>query len=327
MIDEEATHRKYGYCSSDLSPQSHKPVICVCDECGSIYETRKGRARNLCKSCVMSGERNPRFGKPMLPQNKKALIESHTGENHWCFGKHLSAEHRKKISDNHADVSGVNHPQYGTHLSDETKNKISIANTGKKHPPISVEHRKKISDATRGRTVSEETRRKLSEIRQGTHLSDETKNKISIAMSGAKHPWFGRKHTEASNEKNRRAHIGRSLSSIHKQHISAGLLGIAYDEWSNHVAHNEYCARFDETCREHNRDRYHRKCFICGKTEEQNGRRLSVHHVDRNKHQGCDGHDWRLIPVCKVCHPTLHTVVWESRLNYLLDLDRTICDV
>jgi len=232
MIDEEATHNKYGYYSTNLSPQSHKLVICVCDKCGSIYETRKGRARNLCKSCVMSGERNPRFGKPMLPQNKKALIKSHTGENHWCFGKHLSAEHRKKISDNHADVSGANHPLYGTHLS-----------------------------------------------------------------------------------------------QIHKQHISAGRVGIEYGEWSDYANPSKYCSRFDETCREHNRDRYDRKCFICGKTEEQNDIRLSVHHVDRNKDQGCDGHDWRLIPVCKVCHPTLHTVVWESRLNYLLDLEKTRRDV
>ena len=326
MIDEEATYNKYGYCSTDLSPQSHKPVICVCDGCGSIRETRKGRVRNLCPSCNMVGERNPMFGKPMLPQTRKAILEANSGKNNWTFGKPRSAEHRKKISDNHADVSGANNPMYGKHLSDETKRKLSIALAGKKRSPLTAEHRKKISDATRGRVVSAETRRMIGDKNRGSKHTEAVKATLR-AICGEKHPWFGKKHTEASKEKNRLAHAGKLHSQTHKQHISAGLLGIEYDEWSDYADPDKYCHRFNETCREHNRDRYHRKCFICGKTEEQNAARLSVHHVDRNKNQGCADHDWRLIPVCKVCHPALHTATWESRLNYLLDLERTVYDV
>lgn len=47
-------------------------------------------------------------------------------------GKLVSEETRKKLSENHADISGENHPLFGKHHSEETKNKISKANKGKK---------------------------------------------------------------------------------------------------------------------------------------------------------------------------------------------------
>ena len=40
---------------------------------------------------------------------------------------------RKRISENHADFSGMNHPRYGKHLSEETKQKISKSHIGYKY--------------------------------------------------------------------------------------------------------------------------------------------------------------------------------------------------
>lgn len=42
-----------------------------------------------------------------------------------------SAESRRKMSLNHADVKGTNNPRYGVHLTLETRQKISDSNTGK----------------------------------------------------------------------------------------------------------------------------------------------------------------------------------------------------
>jgi len=48
------------------------------------------------------------------------------------------------------------------------------------------------------------------------------------------------------------------------------------------------------------RERHGGKCAICGKTEKENGRKLSVHHED------LEGGNWVLIPLCDSCHSTVH---------------------
>ncbi len=58
---------------------------------------------------------------------------------------------------------GEKHPLYGKHLSLETRKRMSEANKGKhnKGKPRSLETRKKISEAHKGKHHSEETRRKM----------------------------------------------------------------------------------------------------------------------------------------------------------------------
>ena len=100
--------------------------------------------------------------------------------------------------------------------------------------------------------------------------------------------------------------------------MSAGQQGIPYEEWGGFATENLYCEKFDDACRERIRDRYDRICFVCGKDEEENGRRLDVHHIDRNKEQGCDGHEWKLIPLCKSCHSSSHAEPMKSHIEYIL---------
>lgn len=88
--------------------------------------------------------------------------------------------------------------------------------------------------------------------------------------------------------------------------------------WKGGTSTGKYCHKFNECCRERNRNKYGRTCFICGKTEAQNGRNLDVHHVDMNKGQGCDGYKWKLVPLCHTCHPSSHTNLWRARIEYLL---------
>ena len=70
-------------------------------------------------------------------------------------GKH-SDETRKKIKENHFDISGVNHPMFSKFHSEETKQKISKSKTGKGT-------RIKISNALKGRKMEKEWIEKMAE--------------------------------------------------------------------------------------------------------------------------------------------------------------------
>lgn len=142
-------------------------------------------------------------------------------------------------------------------------------------PPITMETRRRLSEAGKGRPVSEDTKRRMSEAAR--NISDETRRKLSAANQG-----------------------------------------IPYTEWVGFATDGLYCHKFNDSCREHNRDKYGRACFICGKGEEDNGQRLSVHHVDMSKSQGCDGEKWKLVPVCRSCHRRAHNKTWQTRIEYLL---------
>jgi hypothetical protein len=59
------------------------------------------------------------------------------------------------------------------------------------------------------------------------------------------------------------------------------------------------------------RNFYGRKCYICGRDEKDNItktnklRKLSVHHIDEDKEQGCNGKLWKLVPLCMHCHNSI----------------------
>ena len=48
----------------------------------------------------------------------------------------------------------------------------------------------------RPETHSEETKKKLSDAHKGKHLSDEHKKKLSESMSGENNPFYGRQHSD-----------------------------------------------------------------------------------------------------------------------------------
>ena len=72
------------------------------------------------------------------------------GEDHYAFGKELSEEHCRNISEK----------MKGRNLSEEHKRKIGEASKGRTH---SEESKRKIGEANKGRTTSEEAKRKIGE--------------------------------------------------------------------------------------------------------------------------------------------------------------------
>ncbi len=192
------------------------------------------------------------------------------------------------------------------------------------------------------RMKTPETRLKISQNHvgmQGRKHSVETIKRMSgennpmfgVRICGENHHMFGKHHTEETKYKlsevligENNPNYGKKFSEERKRRISAGKQKISYEEWENYVANAPYCLRFDEICRESNREKYNRECFICGLPESENitskgqHKKLSVHHVDMNKNQGCDSNDWKLIPVCIHCHNQVHHKKMESYITYIL---------
>jgi hypothetical protein len=70
--------------------------------------------------------------------------------------------------------------------------------------------------------------------------------------------------------------------------------------WLGGKSFEPYCYKFNNELKEHIRDKFGRRCVVCGQPE--NGRKLAVHHIDYNKLQGCKGKTWALVTLCNSCH-------------------------
>lgn len=90
--------------------------------------------------------------------------------------------------------------------------------------------------------------------------------------------------------------------------------------WKGGIAYLPYCYKFNKKLKEKIRDKFNRKCLICGKTEEESGRKLDIHHVDYQKDQGCGDHKWQLVPLCRSCHiKTNHNrTFWEYNIKWII---------
>ena len=188
----------------------------------------------------------------------------------------------------------------GKKHSRKTKEKMSEIHTGKK---MSKESRQKMSDSHTGvkrGSHSEETKRKMSETHTGKKMSKEARRKMSIAKQNM------------SEETKRK--IGRAGVGKHR--------GKDNGMWKGGVSESQYCHKFNERIKEEVREKYERECFSCGKSEENNGRKLDVHHIDFNKEQGCADHKWVLIPLCISCHTKTQSDRKQSEFHF-----RTILEV
>lgn len=78
-------------------------------------------------------------------------------------------------------------------------------------------------------------------------------------------------------------------------------------EWKGGISFEPYCDKFTDELKESVRNDFNRMCFVCGSSE--NGKKLSVHHCDYNKGQGC-GQRWSLVPLCTSCHAKTNKNRW-----------------
>ena len=157
-------------------------------------------------------------------------------------------------------------------------------------------------------------------IAKELHLCDETvrywlrKYGISIrsqSMANKLHiKRIGGTHTKEVREKISKTLQGQFFSEERRKKISAGNQGCTLDEWNGYTSFEPYCPKFNFVLKEEIRNRDNRVCTLCGKSELLNGRRLSVHHIDGDKMQGCDK-SWYLTTLCRSCNGKKDTVEKE----------------
>lgn len=104
-------------------------------------------------------------------------------------------------------LSGKNNPMYGKRMSDESRKKMSDSQKGKTIP---LEVRNKMSESHKGKKKSLETRIKMSEYQRNRVVSKETCRKISESLKGNTNG-SGERSEEAC-KKMSESHKGKRLS-------------------------------------------------------------------------------------------------------------------
>lgn len=169
----------------------------------------------------------------------------------------------------------------------------------------------------RRRPHSEEHKAKISASWTPERRAEQSA-KMKTIMTGENNSFFGKKHTEEARAKQSAAATGRIRSKescakqgaaisgknnvMNRPEVRAKFRGKNNSSWRGGISFEPYCIKFNSHLKEQYRNLYGRVCGYCGKSEFENGERLSVHHIDGNRNQGCDRHDWFLVPLCRSCN-------------------------
>ena len=103
--------------------------------------------------------------------------------------------------------------------------------------------------------------------------------------------------------------FGKHLPDKVREKISESMKG---EKNPNYIDGNssKYCSLFNEKFKEEIREKFDRVCFVCGYMEDENGQKLSVHHVNYDKDSLCGDQNCYFLPLCIACH---------SKTNYNRD--------
>ena len=165
---------------------------------------------------------------------------------------------------------------------------------------------------------SEETKKKMSEIHKGKVVSEESRRKMSISKkemyaNGYVSPLLGRTTTEEHRKNMKKNHYycsGVNNSFYDKKHTEETLRKISqnrtylygeeHPSWRGGHSYRDYCpVFFNREYKQSIRDRDGNLCLNCSRTEDQEGRKLSVHHINYDK-KNCDLNN--LVTVCNKCN-------------------------
>lgn len=264
MIDDGRTMEIYGYTSDELSHGSARPIVAVCEDCGSYKDIMNNNYINakhpdLCQLCI----------------NKKRF------ENDPTIKDRMSIAQRKRYED------------------PAEREKTSIANKKRFEDP--AEH-KKLSVATKKRYEDDPTAgERQSIVLKKTHEDDPTiRERMSIAQ---------RKRFEDDPT------------------LIDRMSGENAPNWQGGISFGKYCPKFNNVIKQYIRDKYDNCDYISGLKDYicNPFRKLDVHHIDYNKEQGCDDHEWRLIPLSRTNHTRTNANrdFWNRLFTYSLQYDKT----
>lgn len=271
MINEAATFKWKGYYSTDLSRGSQKKVWAVCDICGKGRWVKYRNYHALCRSCAQ-------------------------------IGKKHTEEHKKKIGD---ACRGEKSPNYGKKVSARTKNRMRLAYV---NLPDDIKEIRRLQC--------------IDAAKNAPPITDATRKKLTASRTGEKNPFYGKKHTEETRKKMSmawdrsdervnamsEARKGKKPAEATRRKMSETRKGKQRGEenpmWKGGISFLPYCSKFNKTFKESIREKFNRTCFLCGTTEKELNKKLSVHHVAYQKGCLCDDDlpNCEFVPLCTKCH-------------------------
>lgn len=232
------------------------------------------------------GKQHYMYGKKVPRNVRDKISAANSGKNNYMYGKNHSDETKIKISKNHADVRGKNNPNYGgKYVTDEWRQKQCEAHKGQIGPFTGRKH------------------------------TDEAKNKVSVANSKNKiKVCCGYCGKELFRTKNRIKDINESFCS--RECMAKKQKGKHHPSWKGGLSFEPYCIKFNNTFKESIRDMFDRKCFLCDKSEVDNGKKLCIHHVNYDKNCLCDDSKCEFVPLCNSCHSktNFNRSEWEQQI-------------
>jgi len=98
---------------------------------------------------------------------------------------------------------------------------------------------------------------------------------------------------------------------------SEALLGERSPKWMGGISFEPYCPKFNKSFKGRVREFFGRVCFNCGKSEKDNIKKLSVHHVNYEKMVCCNDVKPLFVSLCASCHAkTNHNrEYWEEKFT------------
>jgi hypothetical protein len=258
---------------------------------GIIVDPIRREERKREMSIKYSGSGNPNYGKKLSPES---LVKHKEGiKKYWDdpINRLLQSERRKKFFTDHPEERGLFSKRLkGKHPSKNTREKMRDAHSGIKNHFYGKQH-------------SEETKQKLRERANG-------KNK------GENNPHYGKHHddimrkklSDITKKRCENPEYIKKMSNAHKGFVnseesnrkrSLSLRGEKCYLWKGGVSYLPYCFKFNELRKKAVRD-FFKVCICCGDLDYKQS--LSVHHIDHDKEQGCNGKPFNLVPFCRICH-------------------------
>ena len=231
-----------------------------------------------------------------------AEILTMSKDQRWYWYKKITAEEK-------AEAMGIIDISRRAKLSEIGKKQwkdpeYRASKSGENHPTKRPEVRANLIVAMN----QPEVRANISKLAKKRWEDPEFKARLTGENHPSKRPEIRAKMSAAMNRPEVRAKISDALS------------GENNPSWQGGISFEPYCPKFNFDLKERVRNTYGRTCLSCGKSEIFNNARLSIHHLDGDKLQGCKGKKWALIPLCISCHSQLHGATEQKaiELEFLL---------
>jgi hypothetical protein len=97
-------------------------------------------------------------------------------------------------------------------------------------------------------------------------------------------------------------------------------IGWTVHTWNGGISYGKYCYKFNNDLRNRVREFFENKCFLCGKPQYQQNKKLSVHHVNYDKRACCSDKPALFVPLCTSCHMKTNgdRKTWEDYFEQIL---------